>query len=108
MLMNYILLVAILLSIGVCGVLFLLLRKLVATPKVDLQPESTSRLLADRYRPMVRLLDASDQDFLAAHPSASPKLIREFRARRRKVFRAYLRSMVRDFDRISATIRWLR
>ena len=105
--MNDILLISILLAAGLCVVLFVLLRKLTAAPKVDVEPESTARLLADRYQPMGRLLDSVDQAFLEVHPAATAKLVREFRARRRRIFRAYLRCMVRDFDRISSAIRWL-
>jgi hypothetical protein len=57
----------------------------------------------DRYRPMLRLLSDTDLDFL---PPGSP-LRRTLRARRRELFRAYLRCLTRDYARLLAGVRYV-
>lgn len=105
--MNYVLIAAVV-TCGALGALVLVLvRRLAAAPQVSLEPADVSRLLSDRYRPMGRLLAPADALFLASHPAASAKQVRQFRSRRRKIFRAYLRSMVKDFNRISGAIKLL-
>jgi uncharacterized protein (DUF1810 family) len=54
---------------------------------------------------MLRLLDEDDFRFLAAQPGVSAGTIRELRRERRRVFRAYLRNMVRDFHRLHLAAR---
>jgi len=48
---------------------------------------------ADRYRPMLRLLSDADLDFVSANPVLRGKI----RARRREMFRGYLRCLTRDY-----------
>jgi hypothetical protein len=62
---------------------------------------SSPVLGADRYRPMLRLL--SDEDL--AFVSADSKLHRTLRARRRNLFRGYLRCLTRDYARLLAGVR---
>jgi hypothetical protein len=53
---------------------------------------------AEKYRPMERLLNERDYVFLAAQPGFEPSIARRLRIERRKVFRAYLDTMSRDFN----------
>lgn len=55
----------------------------------------------DRYRPMLRLLGDDDLDFVAANRG----LRRVLRARRRELFRSYLRCLARDYALVLAGIR---
>src|SRR5580698_10334649 len=65
-------------------------------------PTGNSPLLgADRYRPMLRLLSDDDLAFV----SADSKLHRTLRARRRDLFRGYLRCLTRDYARLLAGVR---
>jgi hypothetical protein len=57
---------------------------------------------ADRYRPMLRLLSDDDLAFLPA----SSQLRATLRARRRTLFRAYLRCLTRDYARLLAGVRY--
>ena len=59
-----------------------------------------------RYRPMQRLLSEDDYSFLAAN-GGSTQVIARLRAERRRVFRAYLRNMVRDFNRLHRAARMI-
>jgi hypothetical protein len=52
------------------------------------------------YAPMERLLANSDLVFLASQPGYRPAIGKRFRAERRKIFRAYLRLLVRDFNQL--------
>jgi hypothetical protein len=59
-------------------------------------------LPADRYRPMVRLLSDEDLAFVAA----DPKRKRMLRAKRRDLFRGYLRCLTKDYARLLARVRF--
>jgi hypothetical protein len=52
------------------------------------------------YAPMERLLERSDLAFLASQPGYRPAIGRRLMAERRKIFRAYLRLLVRDFNQL--------
>ena len=62
-------------------------------------PVSACVDIAARYRPMQRLLDAADFDFLSSHPACNSKILRQMRTDRVRLFRAYLRSLTLDFAR---------
>jgi len=68
----------------------------------SVEPADSGLQGADRYRPMLRLLSDKDLDFL---PARSP-LRRTLRARRREVFRGYLRCLTRDYARLLAGVRY--
>ena len=54
----------------------------------------------ESYRPMQRLLNERDYRFLAAQPGYRPGIAKELRAERKKIFRAYLRQLITDFNRL--------
>ncbi len=58
---------------------------------------------ATKYRPMARLLSEDDIRFLESQPGFHPSMIRTLRRDRRRVFRSYLRSLRRDFNRLYVT-----
>ena len=62
---------------------------------------------SEQYRPMERLLSREDIGFLRSQPGYAPEVERVFRKERRKVFRAYLRMLARDFDRFHFALRAL-
>ena len=61
----------------------------------------------DRYRPMTRLLDQEDFDFLASEPGFRPEIARKLRSQRRRVMRLYLRALSKDFNQLHARARRL-
>lgn len=82
-----------------------LLRRLSGNPGRALSDAPNSGVrIEDRYRPMERLLAVADAAFLARQDGFSSDMSREFRARRRKLFRAYVRCLARDFSRIYQTL----
>src|ERR1035438_6124361 len=64
-----------------------------------------SELSTARYRPMLRLLDATDFQFLRAQKGFTPEMERRLRRQRVQTFRGYLGLLVADFDRIVAALR---
>jgi hypothetical protein len=53
-----------------------------------------------RYEPMKRLLSEEDFEFLKSKPGIRPAMVRRLRSQRRRVFRAYLRELASDFNRL--------
>jgi hypothetical protein len=62
-------------------------------------------LSTDRFRPMLRLLDATDFQFLRAQPGFAPEMATRLRRQRVQAFRGYLRLLEADFDRVGAALR---
>jgi hypothetical protein len=62
---------------------------------------SSLLLGADRYRPMLRLLSNEDLAFV----STDARLQKKLRARRRDLFRGYLRCLTRDYAHLLAGVR---
>lgn len=76
-------------------------RKLIShqTPQ-GFDPQWLEDFSISKYRPMLRLLSEDDYEFLASQAGYKGKIASELRTERRKVFRAYLRNLVRDFHRL--------
>ncbi len=58
-----------------------------------------------RYKPMERLLDPVDHEFLAAQPSCNRRMARRFRANRISIFRGYARGLGRDFGKVANALK---
>ena len=56
----------------------------------------------ERYAPMERLLQKGDLAFIESQPGYRPEIGKRLMAERRKIFRAYLRLLVRDFNQLIA------
>jgi hypothetical protein len=56
----------------------------------------------ESYAPMERLLQKRDLEFLESQPGYRPEIGQRLMAERRKIFRAYLRLLVRDFNQLIA------
>jgi hypothetical protein len=67
-------------------------------------PEWLQEISAERYRPMGRLLSEEDYQFVRSHAKADAALWRKLRSERRRIFRVYLRSLQRDFDRVCSVL----
>lgn len=93
------------LAVIAIGVL-VLARKLAGPAAVaECDPAWVENFSVGKYRPMMRLLDSADYDFLQSQPGTSKKMVRQLRAERRDIFRSYLRALVRDFHRLHLTAR---
>jgi len=85
------------------AVVYMVLQKIQTDQSVPAELLSQGSLV-ERYRPMLRLLDESDSEFVAAGFPGGAEL-RRFRAERRSLFRVYLRNLGSDHARIIGAIR---
>jgi hypothetical protein len=72
----------------------------------SLNPGSAAQIpqaISRPYKPMLRLLSQDDLQFV----SAAPELKRGLRASRRRIFRAYLRCLSKDYSRLLGGVRWI-
>src|SRR5689334_21121456 len=85
-----------------------MLRKIsLAGRRLPVTAEWIDELSVERYRPMLRLLDGQDLDFLKSQPGFTPSMAEKLRIQRCQVFRGYLRCLCTDFSRICAAIKLL-
>ena len=79
----------------------LLFRLLVKRGSVAYDPVEWLEQFSPRsYRPMERLFDSGDYEFLASQPGYTPSIARRLRRERIGIFQSYLGSMIRDFHRL--------
>src|SRR5712691_10100392 len=105
--MNLFLVAALLALVPIGAALVFLFRTLSSRSSSDISVDGCLVLPPGKYRPMERLLQKDDFRFLAAQSGFSPQLGRRFRTERRRIFRAYLRNLRRDFSRLSSAFRIL-
>jgi len=74
---------------------------------LPLNADWIDELSVDRYRPMMRLLDDRDLEFLRSQPGFTPRIAARLRARRSQVFRGYLRHLSADFRRVCTAVKVL-
>ena len=95
-----IILVALLLVIGA------LVRMLGSTDRsLPVTAEWIDDLSTDRYRPMMRLLDSRDIEFLRAQGGFTPRMESKLRAQRCQIYRGYLRCLALDFQRVCTALK---
>ena len=105
--MNIFMMVALLALAPIGLAVILLYRTLAMRQNGEVAMEESLVLTPGKYRPMERLLQEEDYRFLSSHPGFSARLGRRFRTERRRVFRAYLRSLSMDFGRVSKACQML-
>ncbi len=85
----------------VIGAFAYLFRELFSrTTVLTFDPLWLEEFSVSKYRPMMRLLSEDDYAFLADQSGFDKKISSRLRSERRRIFRAYLRSLVRDFNRL--------
>jgi hypothetical protein len=99
-------------SVATCLALLLALRLLirkvaVTGGRLPVTAEWIDELSIERYRPMMRLLDRQDLDFLRSQPGFTPRMAIRLRIQRCQIFRGYLRCLNADFGRVCAAIKVL-
>lgn len=100
------LIVILILAASVGAAVLLLIRRLTSAGMVSqCDPEWVANFNISTYRPMLRLLSNDDLRFFAAQKGITAKQVRQLRSERRRVFRAYLRNLVRDFHRLHLAAR---
>jgi len=106
--MEYVLAISIVTFLALAVALFLLVRKLTFNgSSLPLNAEWIDELSVERYRPMMRLLDGADLEFLRSQPGFTPRMATKLRVQRCQIFRGYLRCLNGDFQRVCAAIKIL-
>ena len=105
--MNPFIIAALLALAPIAVALRFLFRTLSARQNAEIGVESCLELPLGKYRPMERLLQKEDFQFLEGQPGYSAGLGRRFRTERRRVFRGYLKCLKSDFGRVSLTFQTL-
>jgi hypothetical protein len=104
------LLVAVIVSVSVAlaVVLFLNIRQVfVSNCDLPLTVDWIDALSAERYLPMLRLLDGRDLELLRTQPGYTPVMGRVLRRQRCQIFYGYLRSLTADFQRVCTATKLL-
>ena len=106
--MEYVLAISIVTFLALAVALFLLVRKMTFNGNsLPLTAEWIDELSVERYRPMLRLLDGDDLEFLRSQPGFTPRMATKLRVQRCQIFRGYLRCLNGDFQRVCAAIKIL-
>ena len=96
-----------LLTAGLVTVLVSLFR-IAGTPRnVTESLDALGDLSTERYRPMMRLLDGSDQAFLRSQSGYTPALAARLRKEHCQAFRGYLKCLQTDFQAVCWAIKTL-
>ena len=79
----------------------------IASPQTSLPVTAgwIDALSIERYRPMIRLLDGEDLEFLRSQPGFTPRMATKLRIQRCRIFRGYLRSLSSDFARVCVALK---
>ena len=94
--------------LALASALPLLLRKVaVSGGSLPLTAEWIDELSIERYRPMLRLLDGEDLEFLRSQPGFTPKMATKLRTQRCLIFGGYLQCLNADFRRVCAAMKVL-
>ena len=99
--------VGLLLVAGPTAVLVYLARHVIFPRPLPATGEWNEDLAIERYRPMLRLLDRSDMDFLRAQPGFRPEFATRLRRSRGQLFGQYLQSLEIDFGHTCTAIKML-
>jgi len=98
--------VGLLVAGGTACLLALLYRNLTSSVRVpDVDIGRLNRFSVARYRPMARLFAEEDYAFLAGQRGFNPRIARQLRRERRRVFRSYLNCLKRDFGQFEAAVK---
>lgn len=98
--MSLLLMVSIILSLFLAAFGLLIARLFARVEDSENPAEWLENFSIDVYRPMERLFNERDYGYLANQPGYQPSIARELRAERKRIFRAYLRQLIKDFHRL--------
>jgi hypothetical protein len=87
------------------GLILILRRTVAAQSRLPVNAERIGMSLVERYRPMLRLLEQDDLEFLRCQPGFQAAMARRLRRQRAKIFRSYLRSPTADFQCTCAALK---
>lgn len=100
--------IAILIAVGLIVALWLVIRRVAFShSSLPVTAEWIADLSGDRYRPMLRLLDGTDLEFLRLQPGFNGRKAAKLRQQRCRIFKGYLQSLQIDFGRAVVALKVL-
>jgi hypothetical protein len=107
--MEYVIGILMVTFLALATALFLLVRKVafINGGSLPLNAEWIDELSIERYRPMMRLLDGGDLEFLRSQPGFTSRMAAKLRVQRCQIFRGYLRCLSGDFARVCSALKVL-
>ena len=94
--------------LALIGATIFLIRKLSdSNHSLPVTAEWISDLNTEQYKPMMRLLDSADIEFLRSQPGYTREMETKLRQQRCQVFRGYLRCLNSDFQRVCTALKLL-
>jgi hypothetical protein len=94
--------------VALAAALIIVLRQLSSKGReLPVTAEWIDELSVDRYRPMLRLLDESDMEFLRSQPGFTARMGARLRKQRCRIFEGYLKSLDTDFNRTCTALKVL-
>ena len=104
--MEFVIAISSVACLAVAVTVFLLIRQAgFSGCNLPVTAEWIDELSIERYRPMMRLLDGGDLEFLRSQPGFTPSMASKLRSQRCQIFRGYLRCLSSDFGRVCAAIK---
>jgi hypothetical protein len=94
-------------GLGLFIFLVMLIRRTASRQSLPLTADWIDELSMERYRPMMRLLEGHDIEFLKSQPGFTPRMGRQLRQQRCQIFRGYLRCLNADFAKVCAALKLL-
>ncbi len=99
---------SIIIALAAISVLAYLVRKIATQGKdLALTCDWVETLSFDRYRPLLRILDGGDFEFLRSQPGFKPSMAAKLRAQRAHIARAYLNNLETDFGRVCMAVKMI-
>ena len=96
---------AVLMAALILATVFVFLKLGSANRSLPVTAEWIDELSTDSYRPMMRLLDSRDIEFLRSQAGYTRKMEAKLRAQRCQIFRGYLRCLDLDFKRVCTALK---
>jgi hypothetical protein len=95
--------------VALLAALLVMVRRALSTggDLLPLNAEWIDELSIERYRPMMRLLDESDVEFLRSQPGFTPRMAAALRTQKERIFRGYLRCLCADFHQVCTAVKVL-
>jgi len=94
--------------LALAAVVFWLIRRITySSAHLPVTAGWIDELSSERYRPMLRLLDGGDLDFLRSQPGFTTHVAARVRKQRCQIFRGYLSCLSNDFGRICMAVKLL-
>src|SRR5579883_2970682 len=104
--MDFVIVISVAASAAMMLAAVILIRKVAsAGGSLPVTAEWIDELSIERYRPMMRLLDEGDLEFLRSQPGYTPKMLTRLRIQRCAIFRDYLNCLSSDFGRVCSAIK---